>query len=87
MSYGLYVSKPSVVEAVQWCGNNADEVIAFDAPIAWTLTNELSMLAGQDGAQDYVRVPRWHWLVRRAGDLTDHWPVDPAHFAAKYEPT
>jgi hypothetical protein len=44
------------------------------------------ILAGKDGAQGWVPVPLGHWIVRSAGDFTDHWPVDPDYFAAKYEP-
>jgi len=47
---------------------------------------EVKILAGQDGAQGWVPVPLGHWVVRKPGDLTDHWPVDPIYFAGKYEP-
>lgn len=42
--------------------------------------------AGADGAQGWVTVPLGHWIVRSVGDRTDHWPVEPSYFEAKYDP-
>lgn len=87
----LYVSKPSVIDAVQWTGDNYAEVKKF-APqvIRQEFTGDglwhLQLLAGKDGAQKWVPVPAGHWIVRQPDDLTDHWPVDSDYFAAKYEP-
>lgn len=95
-----YRSRPSEIEAVQWKGENWEEVHAFcsvdeEVRTASTMVrlNEdevyaghpLQLLAGKDGAQGWVPVPVGHWIVRNPGDLTDHWPVDPDYFAAKYE--
>lgn len=80
-------SKPQEIEAVQWTGDNYREVHDFGATVktgADFLALELE--AGTNGAQGYVPVPIGHWIVRQPGDLTDHWPVDPDYFAAKYEP-
>jgi len=55
---------------------------AWDPPDGDT---SIQILAGKDGAQDWVPVPLGHWIVRSVGDLSDHWPVDPAYFANKYE--
>ena len=82
-------SIPQEVEAVQWTGDNAHKV-GLIAPYKFaTVDGEPSawLRAGTDGAQDWVRVPAGHWVVRRPGDVTDLWPVDPAYFDAKYEPT
>lgn len=92
---GRYRSKPSEIEAVQWTGRNHDEVRAFldgSTALGWDANPEqdptarLLLLAGKDGAQGRVPVPVGHWIVRQPGDLTDHWPVDPDYFDAKYEP-
>lgn len=94
-------SKPSEIEAVQWRGDNWEEVHAFASPDGDARTastavrldpdsvyagHPLQLLAGKDGAQDWVPVPVGHWIVRQPGDLSDHWPVDPDYFAGKYEP-
>lgn len=85
-----YVSKPQRVEAIQWTGNNQQEVHDFlhghaiftgDSRYGWDLKIE----AGKDGAQEWVPVPVGHWVVRASGNLTDHWPVDDSYFQRKYE--
>lgn len=88
-------SKPSEVEAVQWTGFNFEALYEFVHP-GWETDHEdayvifdhdegLTLLAGKFGAQGLVEVPVGHWIVRQTNDLTDHWPVDPDYFAAKYE--
>lgn len=88
-----YRSKPSEIEAVQWTGRNQQEVVDFmpgphgiefrgDHRYGW----DLHLMAGAQGAQGWVPVPEGHWIVRQPGDLSDHWPVDPDYFAAKYDP-
>lgn len=81
-----YRSRPQEVEAIQWRGDNHFEIGTFGAAVIWNDGQGLRLLAGKDGAQDFVPVPEGHWIVRAAGDLSDHWPVDPDYFAAKYEP-
>lgn len=88
----LYTSKPQQVEAVQWTGENLQEVRDFFAGAELSMellwpggrSWSLSIVAGKDGAQGDVPVPVGHWVVRKPGDLTDHWPVDPEYFAEKY---
>lgn len=81
-----YRSRPSEIEAMQWTGDNVYECIEFTDNRAGTDDDGvMRLLAGQDGAQEWVPVPVGHWIVRRAGDLTDHWPVSVEHFANKYE--
>ena len=92
----MYRSKPSEIEAVQWVGDNHDEVAEFlreaqqEQVSLWWVNpddhSEARLMAGKDGAQGFVPLPVGHWIVRSPGDLTDHWPVDPDYFAAKYEP-
>lgn len=97
----LYRSKPSEVEAVQWTGDNLHELVLFapdslaecEKAVGWdehgkvvTEPDGILLLAGKDGAQEWVPVPVGHWIVRQPGDLTDHWPVAPDYFGAKYRP-
>jgi hypothetical protein len=84
-----YRSKPQEVEAVQWLGDNADEVGCI-APYKFATESHGAGLrgllkAGQDGAQGWVKVPIGHYVVRRPGDVTDLWPVAPDYFEDKYE--
>lgn len=96
MSDYLYRSKPQLVEGVHWTGDNWDEVFAFAgekaASTVWPNEEDhveadkpLQLLAGKDGAQEWVPVPVGHWLVRSFGDDSDIWPVDDAYFRHKYE--
>lgn len=73
----------------------ADEELPDSEPIfldyvrpapTWAEDWAVMIEAGKDGAQGWVPVPLGHWIVRKPGDLTDHWPVDPAYFEEKYEP-
>lgn len=86
----LYVSKPSTIEAVQWGGRIDDmgPVLAFGGDKVKFDDNPpaLTLLAGKDGAQEWVPVPVGHWLVCQPGDKSDIWPVDPDYFTGKYEP-
>lgn len=83
----LYQSKPTQVEAVQWCGGNVEDVVRFGGGkvTVGARSNECILLEGKDGAQGWVPVPVRHWIVRPPGDLSDMWTVDPAYFAAKYD--
>jgi hypothetical protein len=82
----VYRSKPSEIEAIQWTGDNYLDVVAFGGSYSTRHGVALHLLAGKDGAQEYVPVPVGHWIVRSVDDWTDHWPVDPDYFANKYEP-
>lgn len=85
----LYRSKPSRIEAVQWtqwnfteCSEFAPEKVRLGSP---QTQPGLLLLAGKDGAQEWVPVPVGHWLVCQPGDKSDIWPVEADYFAAKYE--
>ena len=87
----VYESIPERVEAVQWRGFYTTAVRTFKAPLHSTYRKgsifdeiDLFLLAGADGAQGYVPVPVGHWIVRAAGDLSDHWPVEDEHFRNTY---
>ena len=92
IQYGPEFRPGSVEEVASFiAGRPVDgaEVIDFVQPTRlWDPPEEATILiqAGKDGAQGWVPVPLGHWAVRQSGDLTDHWPVDPAYFAGKYEP-
>lgn len=85
----LYRSRPSEVEAVQWTGENVAEVEALIGSDKASTTifgdGKLYLLAGADGAQDWVPVPEGHWLVHQPGDKSDIWPVENDYFLRKYE--
>ncbi len=81
----LYRSKPSDIEAVQWTGENFEEVREFWREGVRMGPEGLELLAGKEGAQGWVPVPIGHWVVRQPGDLSDHWPVEPPYFAKKYD--
>lgn len=86
----LYRSKPQEVEAVQWTGENGRELIAaFDGKVTVETRGDgeyfCLLLAGKDGAQQWVPVPIGHWLVHQPGDLSDIWPVEDGYFQVKYE--
>jgi len=78
-------SKPTEVEAIQWLGDNFDEITEFGAPIREITKIQLELFCGKNGAQQWVPVPVGHWIVRMPDDLTDHWPVDGDYFEQKYE--
>jgi hypothetical protein len=89
----LYRSKPQEVQAIQWTGDNVDEVLHavpdktmyFSEQDKDCRTSELKLRAGVDGAQEWVPVPVGHWLVHPPGDLSDVWPVEDEYFRNKYE--
>lgn len=85
-----YRSKPSEVEAIQWTGDNFDEIEKFCPEgivvPGMSCPESAKMYAGKNGIQGCVLLPINHWIVRAAGDLTDHWPVSEIYFAKKYEP-
>jgi hypothetical protein len=92
MAGARYLSKPAAVDAVQWTGDNAEELVEF-AGIKVEFTEfhfqdntglQLRLHAGVDGAQGWVNVPQHYWLVTKPNDPSDIWPVDPEHFADKY---
>jgi len=89
----IYVSRPQMVAAFQWLGPQSEDDL-IDGFLGAEGVNgrvrfvgdDLELMAGVGGAQGWVPVPVGHWIVRKPGDFSDHWPVDPDYFAAKYEP-
>jgi len=83
-----YRSRPVEVDAIRWTGDNIPQVASFGGTVRWPgWRNELELWCGQDGQQGWVSVPVGHWIVRRAGDHSDHWPVEDDHFTTRYDPT
>lgn len=93
MTMARFRSKPSEIEAVQWTGDNADEVyrfvqraeLALDRVVFRCSADFGELLAGANGSQGWVPVPLGHWIVRQPGVFTDHWPVEDDYFQRKYE--
>ncbi len=78
-----FTKKPLTIEAVQWTGDNLDEIQAFDPDhrrilgggamplVIWTLEGPLNAQVGD-------------WIVR--GVKGELYPVKPEVFEATYEP-
>lgn len=92
----LFQSRPQIVEAIQWTGDNAEAIFAAVGADKvyieeyfgeWgSIEYKLRLEAGVDGVQGYVDVPVGHWLVHPPGDLSDVWPVEDEYFRNKYVP-
>lgn len=80
-----YQSKPTVIEGIQWTGDNYHDVQQFGRIKVQLNLGELEVMAGANGAQGWVPVPVGHWIVGNPGDWSDLWPVDPDYFEKKYE--
>jgi len=88
----LFLSKPQQVEAIQWTGDNGQELIdAHNGKVTverWRPDEDewhCTLLAGVGGAQDWVPVPVGHWIVHPPGDLADIWPVQDEVFRSRYD--
>lgn len=94
-----YESKPQLVEAIQYTGDNPVEVGLFtrhpdEEPYSQEAIDNihkhhekgtpLGILAGKDGAQGIVDLPVGYYVVHKPGDYTDFWPVAPEYFEEKY---
>lgn len=80
-----YRSKPSEVEAVQWRGDNREEVEAVGGVLVFILGN-LRIKAGPGGKSGWVHLPEGDWILRSLEDPSDVWPMDDTAFRNKYEP-
>ena len=77
-----YIKKPIPIEAIQWTGNNFDEVHDFvtNKPIFITGSNEIiiSTLEGD------MRAPEGSWIIR--GPMGEYYPCRREVFEETYEP-
>ncbi len=82
----LYRRKPTTIAAVQWTGNNADDVRAFMGEAYrdefGPLGTHLIMLTTVHGETAYARVGDWIAPEPKAGRF---YPIDGDIFAATYE--
>ena len=88
MTMHTYTSKPTTIQAVQWTGDNLETLQDFARlKIGHGAGTEVILEAGADGAQGWVHLPVGHWVVRKPGDDTHYWTIDPDYFADKYMET
>lgn len=77
-----YMKKPISVEAIQWTGDNFDEIHDFvtNRPVVVTGNNEviISTLEGD------MRAPEGSWIIR--GLLGEFYPCRDEVFEETYEP-
>lgn len=77
-----YVKKPIPVEAIQWTGDNFDDIHDFiiGQPIVITTFNELviSTLEGE------MKAPIGSWIIR--GPLGEYYPCRKDVFQKTYDP-
>lgn len=77
-----YIKKPIPVEAIQWTGDNFDEIHNFirNKPVVITTFNELiiSTLEGE------MKAPIGSWIIR--GPLGEYYPCRKDVFEITYEP-
>lgn len=67
---------PDQIEAVQWTGENAEEVLAFtDAVVLAPVGAGLFMQRGPErGIEDWIKVEIGTWIVRLPDDDRHFWP-------------
>ena len=66
----LYITKPTIIEAIQWTGDNLDEIKKFAHPyedrvmVENKASGELHAMVGRDGAVGWRIVSEGGWLWR-----------------------
>lgn len=81
-----YRTKPQEVEAIQYTGNRGNVTEFAGDKVSWDPDGTAYLLAGPDkGAQKWAWLPLGSWVVRKPGDHTDYWQVEPREFAAQYK--
>lgn len=90
MTPTCYRSRPVDIEAVEWRGDNVQELWdVFTAEKVYGPTEDdrnLYVLAGPDGVSGWLVVPRRHYVARHKDDNTDLWPLAPGVLDRKYGP-
>lgn len=81
-----YRTKPQEVEATQYTGNRSNVTEFAGDKVSWAPDGTAYLLDGPDrGAQKWAWLPLGSWVVRKPGDHTDYWQVEPREFAAQYK--
>ena len=75
--------KPVVIEAVQWTGENLDEVKAFLGDDFWSVHSQRGILSVKS-REGVVVGERQYWVIR--GVDGEHYLCAPDIFAKTYEP-
>lgn len=74
-----YRKKPVVIEAVQWTGNNRDELVRFMGVVGFTGGNPtISTMEGE------LTASVGDWIIK--GVKGEFYPCKPDIFAATYDP-
>ena len=85
----LYRSKLSEIEAVQWTGDNWQEVRDFAGErvrwLGWR-NESCQLLAGPGGESKWVVVPQGSWVARDIETGDGYWPLNNDRMVEKYEP-
>lgn len=73
--------KPVVIEAMQWTGENVDDVLAFMAPGGWVGgRGEIEV----ETIEGIMTAKTGDWIIK--GVKGEFYPCKPDIFAATYEP-
>jgi hypothetical protein len=81
MIMGKYRKKPVVIEAVQWTGDNHEEISAFCPDAKWDVRKELLSIGTLEGP---LVASKQDFIIR--GVKGEFYPCKPDIFAKTYEP-
>lgn len=77
-----FVKKPVTIDAVQWTGDNVEEISAFfNNPEIWVVESSNLVIYTQDGD---VTASAGDWII--LGVEGQFYPCKPDAFAATYDP-
>lgn len=79
-----YIKKPTVIEAIQWTGDNLSEIQRFYKPDKILIGDQIHIST----PEGYMLADKGDWIVRGySSKLGIHyWPVKPDYFSENYEP-
>lgn len=83
--YEVVHALPPIIEAVEWRGDNYDEVHELAGDLVDVQAGALLLLAGVNGSGGWRPVPLGSWVVRIPG-RSDCWRFSPRQFAKLYQP-
>jgi hypothetical protein len=84
-----YRKKPVVIDAVQWTGTNADDILAFTLGQASVRDESFSFVSSSqrvlviETLEGSMRAEPQDWIIR--GVKGEFYPIKPDIFAATYE--